>query len=428
MAKKIKKQKKKEAAATSSSLDDEEIDLDDSVHVPSIKKPDVIKYEAGAFEDPKLLNGSFQGSSLRGDPRKKQKKNKDLLLSGKAARITAPAKERVKTEDEPSAPHPYNVMSLEEGSIQFKKDELDRVRRWASQFLIRIYPKGLRVQSDNYNPLFYWMLGCQLVALNYQTPGFPMWLNEGKFMRAKNSGYILKPNRIHKPTGTSKTEVTYLTIEVISGWRIPRPWGIDTLYATEKVSKPKVEVSLWDPYTVAYNQYGNFNPEAIDLPKEHHLHREVFDINESKRLKEKKEKKNTQTEYEESKADDTIRMPFIQYALYKAKEGNPHNDTYEWETSGHLKSRDDRDPDPNPQQYFVSTDPELDMVVFKVTDDATYNFFTSPVNKIIGYYAISVCDMREGFRVVPLKGENGVPLPHGELLVYIRKEHKIDDE
>jgi len=146
-----------------------------------------------------------------------------------------------------------------------------------------------------------------------------MWLNEGKFMRAKNSGYIQKPPRFHeKVNEKNKTEISYLTIEVISSWRLPRPWGIDTLYSSDKVSKPKVEVSLWDPYTVAYNQYGpgTFTKDTksfIDLPEEHHLNREVFDVDENK--KKAKTKANTQTD--NSAVDDTKLMPYIQYAIYE---------------------------------------------------------------------------------------------------------------
>ena len=35
----------------------------------------------------------------------------------------------------------------------------------------RIYPKGSRVSSDNYMPQLYWNVGCQFVALNFQTLG-----------------------------------------------------------------------------------------------------------------------------------------------------------------------------------------------------------------------------------------------------------------
>lgn len=37
--------------------------------------------------------------------------------------------------------------------------------------LSRIYPKGTRVDSSNYNPQLFWNAGCQLVALNFQTIG-----------------------------------------------------------------------------------------------------------------------------------------------------------------------------------------------------------------------------------------------------------------
>ena len=57
----------------------------------------------------------------------------------------------------------------------------------------RIYPKGQRVDSSNYNPFVFWSAGCQLVALNYQTPDMFMQLNQGRFFPNGRSGYILKP-------------------------------------------------------------------------------------------------------------------------------------------------------------------------------------------------------------------------------------------
>ena len=52
----------------------------------------------------------------------------------------------------------------------------------AKELLTRSYPKAARVDSSNYNPVPFWSVGCQLVALNYQTPGVPMWVNHGKFL------------------------------------------------------------------------------------------------------------------------------------------------------------------------------------------------------------------------------------------------------
>ena len=37
--------------------------------------------------------------------------------------------------------------------------------------LSRIYPRGQRLDSSNYDPLPMWLCGSQLVALNFQTAG-----------------------------------------------------------------------------------------------------------------------------------------------------------------------------------------------------------------------------------------------------------------
>ena len=58
----------------------------------------------------------------------------------------------------------------------------------------RVYPKGQRIDSSNYNPISMWNSGCQMVALNYQTGDKPMQLNQAKFRHNGNSGYVLKPD------------------------------------------------------------------------------------------------------------------------------------------------------------------------------------------------------------------------------------------
>ncbi|KAM3591204.1 uncharacterized protein V6R79_024592 [Siganus canaliculatus] len=59
--------------------------------------------------------------------------------------------------------------------------------------LSRIYPKGTRVDSSNYMPQLFWNVGCQMVALNFQTLDVPMQLNMGVFEYNGGSGYLLKP-------------------------------------------------------------------------------------------------------------------------------------------------------------------------------------------------------------------------------------------
>lgn len=58
--------------------------------------------------------------------------------------------------------------------------------------LSRIYPRGTRLESSNYNPQLFFNAGCQMVALNYQTLDLGMQLNLGIFEYNGRSGYLLK--------------------------------------------------------------------------------------------------------------------------------------------------------------------------------------------------------------------------------------------
>uniref|UniRef100_A0A669E5A9 1-phosphatidylinositol 4,5-bisphosphate phosphodiesterase gamma n=1 Tax=Oreochromis niloticus TaxID=8128 RepID=A0A669E5A9_ORENI len=59
--------------------------------------------------------------------------------------------------------------------------------------LSRIYPRGQRLDSSNYDPLSMWLCGSQLVALNFQTGDKPMQMNQALFMLNGRSGYVLQP-------------------------------------------------------------------------------------------------------------------------------------------------------------------------------------------------------------------------------------------
>ncbi|XP_069867924.1 1-phosphatidylinositol 4,5-bisphosphate phosphodiesterase zeta-1 isoform X2 [Dipodomys merriami] len=95
------------------------------------------------------------------------------------------------------------------------------------KFLTRIYPKAIRADSSNFNPQEFWNVGCQMVAMNFQTPGLPMDLQNGKFLDNGGSGYLLKPLflRDHKldfnPMNATDCEPITLSIRVISGIQLP---------------------------------------------------------------------------------------------------------------------------------------------------------------------------------------------------------------
>ncbi|XP_067997996.1 LOW QUALITY PROTEIN: 1-phosphatidylinositol 4,5-bisphosphate phosphodiesterase zeta-1 [Melanerpes formicivorus] len=97
-----------------------------------------------------------------------------------------------------------------------------------SRFITRIYPKGTRARSSNYNPQEFWNVGCQMVALNFQTGGLHMDLYNGKFLDNGGCGYILKPEflRNQNSTFTPRNVGRYsqpvsLSIKLISGHQLP---------------------------------------------------------------------------------------------------------------------------------------------------------------------------------------------------------------
>ncbi|KAI1696645.1 phosphatidylinositol-specific phospholipase c, X domain-containing protein [Ditylenchus destructor] len=91
--------------------------------------------------------------------------------------------------------------------------------------ITRIYPRGSRVDSSNYMPLIFWNCGCQMAAINLQTPDLPNQMNSAFFELNGKSGYILKPNCMRKPAKFDTFELNRvenvvpnsLSITVISG-------------------------------------------------------------------------------------------------------------------------------------------------------------------------------------------------------------------
>ncbi|KAL4587187.1 hypothetical protein LXL04_000054 [Taraxacum kok-saghyz] len=72
------------------------------------------------------------------------------------------------------------------------------VIRFTQRNLLRVFPKGSRVDSSNYNPLMGWSHGAQMVAFNMQTHGRLLWLMQGMFRANGGCGYVKKPDFLLK--------------------------------------------------------------------------------------------------------------------------------------------------------------------------------------------------------------------------------------
>ncbi|XP_013215365.2 1-phosphatidylinositol 4,5-bisphosphate phosphodiesterase delta-3 isoform X2 [Ictidomys tridecemlineatus] len=128
----------------------------------------------------------------------------------------------------PGPPQPYQVSSLSERKAKkFIREAGNSFVRHNARQLTRVYPLGLRMNSANYNPQEMWNSGCQLVALNFQTPGYEMDLNEGRFLINGRCGYVLKPACLRQPDTTFDPECpgpprTTLTVQVLTAQQLPK--------------------------------------------------------------------------------------------------------------------------------------------------------------------------------------------------------------
>jgi len=48
------------------------------------------------------------------------------------------------------------------------KKNAEKLIKYNMKQISRVYPKGTRIASSNFDPTQAWNVGCQLVALNYQ--------------------------------------------------------------------------------------------------------------------------------------------------------------------------------------------------------------------------------------------------------------------
>ncbi|CAF4599281.1 unnamed protein product [Rotaria sp. Silwood1] len=100
------------------------------------------------------------------------------------------------------------------------------IREQAKEFLAynqrqlcRIYPRGIRWESSNFNPYIYWPIGCQMCALNYQTLDVPMQLNLGFFSFNNACGYIEKPSALCQLKSSFDPRIR-MNVENVAGYQI----------------------------------------------------------------------------------------------------------------------------------------------------------------------------------------------------------------
>uniref|UniRef100_A0A8C4EQ56 Phosphoinositide phospholipase C n=1 Tax=Dicentrarchus labrax TaxID=13489 RepID=A0A8C4EQ56_DICLA len=198
------------------------------------KKERVVEECSSSSSD--LSSSDEEASCAEGKPRRKKEENKvgASKLSPELSELVVYTQSVPFKSFEQAAKNPATDMSSfsESDALRYIKDSGMYFVRHNSHQLSRIYPSGQRLQSSNYNPQEMWNGGCQIVALNFQTPGEQMDLNHGRFLQNGQCGYILKPPFMCRPDTTFNPEnvgggpahsPVLLTVRVISAQQLPKP-------------------------------------------------------------------------------------------------------------------------------------------------------------------------------------------------------------
>ncbi|XP_064601802.1 inactive phospholipase C-like protein 2 [Liolophura sinensis] len=147
-------------------------------------------------------------------------------------------------------------------------------------FMSRVYPNGMRVDSSNYNPQDLWNCGCQMVSLNFQTPGLMMDLYDGLFQKNGGCGYVLKPAIMREEIAyfsASTRDVIpgvspqILHVKVISGQHFPKPRGsgskgdVTDPYITIEIFGIPADCAVEKTKTVPHNGYNPIFDESFEF-------------------------------------------------------------------------------------------------------------------------------------------------------------------
>lgn len=123
----------------------------------------------------------------------------------------------------------WQCFSLKEDKAESLGKEQDGARQLViltQTNLARVYPKGSRINSDNYNPVPYWLRGFQLAAMNQQTHDEGSAINTAFFGQNGGCGYVLKPEYmlrpapIYSPLSLTEESQEEVTISLLAGHQL----------------------------------------------------------------------------------------------------------------------------------------------------------------------------------------------------------------
>jgi Phosphatidylinositol-specific phospholipase C, Y domain/C2 domain len=104
-------------------------------------------------------------------------------------------------------------------------DERRNLHSFTKNHLCRVYPSWKALQNKNftnYDPVFAWALGCQMVSSNLHSADESLLVADGRFRQNGSCGYVLKPPYLLDNISKTESDQRW-SLQVMSGHNLPRP-------------------------------------------------------------------------------------------------------------------------------------------------------------------------------------------------------------
>ncbi|CAJ0936194.1 unnamed protein product, partial [Mesorhabditis belari] len=228
-----------------------------------LKKKFIIRGKRGVFakQEEEKEDDEEKNKMAKAEALPKVKSVADATLSSLIALPSV--KVEPETLHEACKKHPPNSSpSLTENKAIALCEDHAQLVKYTSEHFVKVFPKGLRQDSSNLEPMSLWLQGIQGVALNFQTTGESVDLNVGKFRVNGGCGYILKPKELLE--GKDLKQLTKpklrIGIGIISAQYLPKPnTGRDIIDPYVRVQIFGVPQDEWNAKTKTIRDNG-FNP------------------------------------------------------------------------------------------------------------------------------------------------------------------------
>ncbi|KAJ8398661.1 hypothetical protein AAFF_G00421890 [Aldrovandia affinis] len=180
----------------------------------------------------------------------KQKENeKKDVVAIEMSELVVYCTPRSKEKDsfDPSTYTYKEIRSFVENKTPVTRNRSQEFLKYNRKAMSRIYPKGQRVDSSNYDPYPLWVCGCHMVALNFQTGDKYMQLNNALFSLNGQTGYVLQPELMRSDSyepypQQDKNKVKFIiTVRVIAARHLPK--------SGRSIVSPFVEIELCGLHT-----------------------------------------------------------------------------------------------------------------------------------------------------------------------------------